>query len=139
MGIGYIAHESFGVNLVRNTPEGETHAKRNFDLCRAVDLTSLAVVLNEMVATRAISRRQADAFEAQAGGLLASLLTENDRSFIGSKHQSTAEVVRRFGIEGIPQRGGSGTARKAPSGEAVGAPALMTEPDCPAPVQTEGR
>lgn len=106
MGIGYIAHESFGVNLVRNTPEGELHAQRNMDLCRAVDLTKLAVVLNEMVATRHISRRQADAFEAQAGGLLATLLTENDRSFIGSKHQSTAEVVRRFGIEGDTQREG---------------------------------
>lgn len=94
----FIAHESFGVNLVRNTPDGETHAQRNLDLCRAVDMIKLAVVLNEMVATGHISRRQADAFEAQAGGLLASLLTENDRSFIGSKHQSTAEVVRRFGV-----------------------------------------
>ena len=98
----FIPHESFGVNLVRNTPDGEVHAQRNFDLCRAVDMIALAVVMNEMVKTGHISRRQADAFEAQAGGLLASLLTENDRSFIGSKHQSTAEKIRRFGVEPLP-------------------------------------
>jgi len=94
----FIAHESFGVNLVRNTLEGELHAKRNFDLCRAVDMTSLSVVLEDMVKTRHISNRQAEAFHAMAGGLLATMLSENDRSFIGSKAQSTAETVRKFGV-----------------------------------------
>jgi hypothetical protein len=93
----YIPGESFGVNLVRNTPDGELHAERHMNLCRAIDMTSLAVVLNAMVKDRHISRRQADAFEAQAGGLLATMLSENHRAFIGSPVQSTAEVVRRYG------------------------------------------
>lgn len=94
----FIPHEDFGVNLVGNTPDGSLHAQRNFDLCRAVNMTSLAVVLNEMVKTGHISRVQADAFEAQAGGLLATMLTENDRSFAGSKEQSTSSVVRYYGV-----------------------------------------
>lgn len=96
----FIPHENFGVNLVRNTPDGELHATRNLNLCRAVDLINLAVVLNEMVRSGHISHHQANAFQAQAGGLLASMLTENDRSFIGSPVQSTAETIRRFGIDG---------------------------------------
>jgi hypothetical protein len=95
----FIPNESFGVNLVRNTPDGELHAQRHFDLCRAVDMTSLAVVLEQMVKTAHISQRQADAFHAQAGGLLATMLSENARSFIGSPSQSTASKIRRYGIE----------------------------------------
>lgn len=97
--MSYIPPETFGVNLVRNTTSGELHAKRNFDLCRAVDLTSLGVVLDDMVKSEHISRLQADAFKAQAGGLLAAMLTENHRSFIGSAAQSTAEAIRRFGVD----------------------------------------
>jgi len=93
----FIPAEDFGVNLVRNTPDGELHAARHYKLCRAIDMTALAVVLNEMVETGFISRRQADAFDAQAGGLLATMLAENARSFIGSKEQSTASRVRRYG------------------------------------------
>lgn len=94
----FIPNESFGVNLVRNTPHGEQHAKWHMRLCRAVDMTSLAVVLNEMVTANHISRRQADAFEAQAGGLLATMLAECARSFIGSPAQSTSETIRQFGV-----------------------------------------
>lgn len=94
----YIAPEHFGVNLTRNTPDGELCAKRHFDLCNAIDMTGLSVVLIEMVASNQISPHQADAFHAQAGGLLATLLSENARSFIGSPAQSTISEVRRFGI-----------------------------------------
>lgn len=93
----FIPNETFGVNLVRMTPDGDLHAKRHFDLCRAIDMTSLSVVLAEMVNSRHISQRQADAFHAQAGGLLATLLTENHRAFIGSPVQSTAETIRKYG------------------------------------------
>lgn len=99
--MNFIPAETFGVNLVRNTPDGELHSQRHFDLCRAIDMTSLSVVLQEMVNTKAISQRQADAFHAQAGGLLAIMLAENHRSFIGSTVQSTAETVRRYGIQPI--------------------------------------
>lgn len=97
--MGFLPHESFGVNLVRNTPDGEMHARRNFKLCNSIDMIGLGIVLEDMVRTGHISQRQADAFEASARGLLATMLTENDRSFIGSPSQSTAEQIRRFGVE----------------------------------------
>lgn len=86
----FIPPESFGVNLVGNTPDGELYAHRNYRLCRAIDMTSLSVVLDDMVKTGHLSRRLSDAFKAQAGGLLATMCSENNRSFIGSKNQSTA-------------------------------------------------
>jgi hypothetical protein len=95
----YIPNESFGVNLIRNTPDGELHAERHMALCRAIDMMKLSIVLGDMVRSGQISQLQANAFDAQAGGLLATLLSENARSFIGSKHQSTAEVVRRYGLD----------------------------------------
>lgn len=93
----FIPGECFGVNLVRMTPDGDKHAERHMNLCRSIDMIGLAVVFNEMVRDGHISRRQADAFEAQAGGLLATILSENHRAFIGSPVQSTASTVRRYG------------------------------------------
>lgn len=97
--MAFIPNETFGVNLVRMTPDGDLHAQWHMDLCLAVNMTSLAIVLNKMVDRNHISRRQADAFEAQAGGLLATMLSECARSFIGSPMQSTAETIRRYGVE----------------------------------------
>ena len=98
--MGFIPNETFGVNLVRMTPDGDLHAERHMDLCRAIDMTKLSIALNEMVTSGHISRLQADAFCAQAGGLLATMLSENHRSFIGSPAQSTADNVRRYGVGG---------------------------------------
>ena len=94
----FIPNESFGVNLVRNTPDGVLYAQRHMDLCRAIDMTKLSIVLDEMVSTGFLSRLQMEAFHAQAGGLLATLLSENARSFAGSPAQSTIETVRTFGV-----------------------------------------
>jgi hypothetical protein len=52
-----------------------------------------------MVRTGHLSPRLADAFKAQAGGLLATMLSENNRSFLGSGAQSTIERQRRFGCD----------------------------------------
>lgn len=95
----FIPCETFGVNLVRRTPDGDLHASRHMDLCRAIDMTKLNIVLDEMVEGGFLSQRQMDAFCAQAGGLLATMLAENHRSFIGSPVQSTAESVRLYGVE----------------------------------------
>lgn len=95
--MAFIPNECFGVNLVRGTPDGDKHAQRHMDLCNSIDMISIGVLLNEMVRDCHISQRQADAFQAQAGGLLATLLTENHRAFIGSPSQSTAQTVRRYG------------------------------------------
>lgn len=88
--MSFIPNETFGVNLVRNTPDGELHAERHMKLCCSIDMTSLSVVLNAMVKDGHVSRRQADAFSAQAGGLLATMLTENHRGH--SRHDRAARV-----------------------------------------------
>ena len=95
----FIPAEDFGVNLVRMTPDGDLHAERNMDLCRAMDMTKLSIVLGAMADTGHISRRQAETFRIQASALLATMLTENHRSFIGSPQQSTSEKIRRYGVE----------------------------------------
>lgn len=94
----FIPAESFGVNLVRNTPDGGLHAQRHMDLCRAIDMTKLSIVLDEMVKTGFLTRLQMEAFHAQAGGLLATMLAENARSFAGSSDQSTISKVKIPGI-----------------------------------------
>jgi hypothetical protein len=51
----------------------------NFRLCRALDMTSLSCVLQEMVDAGIINEQQAGIYKDQAGGLLALLRTENNR------------------------------------------------------------
>lgn len=92
----FIPHENFGVNLIRNRPDGQLHAQRHLDICRALDMTKLGIVLDEMVKTGFLSPLQRNAFHAQAGGLLAVMLAENARSFLGSSAQSTLEQVQTY-------------------------------------------
>jgi hypothetical protein len=94
----FLPNEDFGVNLVRMTPDGDLHAQRHMDLCRAIDMTGLSIVLSEMVRTGFLSPLQMEAFHAQAGGLLATMLAENHRSFAGSSAQSTISKVRTYGV-----------------------------------------
>ena len=90
----FLPAEDFGVNLVRMTPDGDLHAQRNYKLCRAVDMIGLRIVLDDMVKTKHLSPQLAEAFAQQAQGLLATMLAENHRSFIGSPQQSTAQEIR---------------------------------------------
>lgn len=94
----FVPHEDFGVNLVRNTPDGSLHAERHMDLCRAIDMLGLGIVLEKMVKTGHVSQQQARVFHDTAQGLLNILLSENARSFAGSKEQSTSSAVRYFGV-----------------------------------------
>lgn len=102
----YIAPETFGVNLVRNTPDGELHSQWHCDLCRGVNMCKLMATLNAMVASGHISSLQREAFAAQAGGLLATMLSECARSFVGSPAQSTYEEVRHYGVDAQMKRSG---------------------------------
>ena len=53
--------------------------RRNFDLCRAINMTNLHCVIGEMVASGDLDRNLADLYLAQAGSLLALMRTENNR------------------------------------------------------------
>jgi hypothetical protein len=61
-------------------PLDRLHATRNFELWRALNTGALKAVLDSMVASGDMHRQQAEAFQAQADGLLALLLSENNRS-----------------------------------------------------------
>lgn len=64
------------------TTEGrdDWHRKNNYDLCTAIDLTKLGIVLERMVTSRQMSERLALIFHAQAESLLAALRSENNRA-----------------------------------------------------------
>lgn len=57
----------------------ELHMKRNFELCRAINLTSLHCVVKSMVNSGDLDANVAELYLAQAGSLLALLRTENNR------------------------------------------------------------
>ena len=59
--------------------QGGLHRRHNYDLCRAVDITKLGVVLDEMVSKRGLSPELASVYLAQADSLLAALRSENNR------------------------------------------------------------
>lgn len=61
-------------------PEDDLHKLRHFNICRAINITSLSCVLADMVADAHLSKNQADIFMAQARCLLSTILTENNRS-----------------------------------------------------------
>jgi hypothetical protein len=63
---------------LQGDPLDDAHRTRNFDLCRAVDLTSLGVVLDNLVKA-GMPKGQAELFKAQADALLQLMRTENNR------------------------------------------------------------
>lgn len=57
----------------------QLHRKRNYDICTAVNLTSLGCVLNDMISTGDIATGQAQFYRDLAGALLKLLRAENDK------------------------------------------------------------
>lgn len=56
------------------------HRKRNYDICQGINLTSLSIVLDDMVAA-GMPKELAEIYKLQAGSLLALIRTENNRIF----------------------------------------------------------
>lgn len=69
----------FSQRIAGGTELDQRHRKINFNLCRAIDMTSLNCVLQEMIDAGIINERQADLYNDNAGSLLALLRTENNR------------------------------------------------------------
>jgi len=59
-------------------------AKRNFDLCRAVNVNALGVVLDGLVEA-GMPKEQAECFRGQAYALLQLMRTENNRTRLSAK------------------------------------------------------
>jgi hypothetical protein len=78
------AHDFYG------QPASDEHRRRNFDLCRAVNLTSLGVVLADMVDAGMPPQQQA-CFYAAADALLQLMRTENNRLKAAALSTSTKE------------------------------------------------
>ncbi len=57
----------------------ELYRRRNYDICMAVDLIKLGIVLEEMVTSEDLSQKKADSFKTIAQGLLQLIRQENDK------------------------------------------------------------
>ena len=60
--------------------ESDEHRRRNFDICKAINMTTLGIVLYDMVKA-GMPKELAEIYELQAGSLLALIRTENNRIF----------------------------------------------------------
>lgn len=69
---------------LQGDPLDDAHLKRNFDLCRAVDLTKLSIVLGDLVAA-GMPQGQAECFKAGADALLQLMRTENNRLWAAAR------------------------------------------------------
>ncbi|MHB9879144.1 hypothetical protein ACSMXM_05720 [Pacificimonas sp. ICDLI1SI03] len=74
--------------LTLNREPDDTYRKNNFDICRALNMTNMSVVLGRMVATGWLDKRVAELFHMQASSLLALILSENNREFASRKGAS---------------------------------------------------
>jgi hypothetical protein len=86
-------HPAFSPECITIGRARDDHYKRfNFDLCRALDMTKLGIVLDQMVETGAIDKRMAELFHLQAGSLLALMLSENNRTFNEQRAKDTPDA-----------------------------------------------
>jgi hypothetical protein len=60
-------------------PSDKRHGQLNFELCTALNMTSLKIALEKLVNEAGLSPQLAQAYEAQAMGLLNVMLSENNR------------------------------------------------------------
>ena len=58
----------------------ETYRRNNFDLCRAVDMTKVSIVLSRMAEQGWLDKREAELLHTQASSLLALMRTANNRA-----------------------------------------------------------
>ena len=85
-GFSHAAFEPETVTLGRD----DQYREFRFDLCRAIDMTKVSIVLGKMVEAGVLDKRMAELFHGQASTLLALMVSENNRSFL----QSTREEAR---------------------------------------------
>lgn len=62
------------------------HRRFNYQICTALDMTKLGIVLESMVAAGRMHPTVAKTFKVQASALLAAIRTENSRAFGGEPH-----------------------------------------------------
>ena len=60
-------------------PVDDQHRRYNFDICRAIDMTKLGIVLDKMVEDGWMDSGMAKIYETQASALLAAIRAENNR------------------------------------------------------------
>lgn len=94
-----------------NREPGETFKRFNYDLCRAIDMTSLGIVLEKMALAGWIDPREAEIFHTQAGSLLALMRTANNRAH-GARTRDRdgprmAETACNNGLGAEPDQPGS--------------------------------
>jgi hypothetical protein len=63
----------------RNKMIANLYRRRNYKICKAIDLTKLGTILNEMIESGDLSRDKAKAFDDMASGLLKIIRLENNK------------------------------------------------------------
>lgn len=63
------------------SPHDNLHRTNQYNICQGINMTSLNVALNKLVDQGAIPRELANLYSAQAGALLAVILSENNRVY----------------------------------------------------------
>lgn len=75
-------HSAFGPDVIRlGRTRDDQYMRFHSDLCRALDMTKMSIVLSQMVEAGCLDKRMAELFHMQAGTLLALLTSENNRAF----------------------------------------------------------
>lgn len=75
----YIPSTRFN-DRVPGLEEGDTqHRQHNYELCQAIDLTKLGIILEKMVNDGKLHPQMATIYKIQGNALLAALLSENNR------------------------------------------------------------
>lgn len=67
--------------VTMNREPDDTYRRFNFDLCRALDMTKMSIVLGRMAEQGWLDVREVELFHMQAAALLAQLTTANNRAF----------------------------------------------------------
>jgi hypothetical protein len=91
---------SFGYIYPALTPEvtclgraaDDAHRQFNFDLCRALDMTKMGIVLGKMSEIGWLDAREAELLHLQASSLLALMRTANNRAYASAIEARRAET-----------------------------------------------
>jgi len=63
----------------------DQYRSRNFDLCVAINITSLGVVLDKMIEDGSLTKNQAECYKQSAHAILQLLRSENNRWYSNVK------------------------------------------------------
>lgn len=77
---------------MRREPD-DTYSGLHFDLCQALNMTRMSIVLQKAVDAEMLNKRMAELYHMQAGSLLAVMASDLDRGFVAVRHHLLTETT----------------------------------------------